>query len=159
MHAKALIDTGATISVISQSSLPGNFILNKFPGKIFDLTNSLNIIGSCQIEIKLADKINIICEVAVLGDNHEIPGDLIIGNDLLSEWQAVINLKDKFVQGVYEGTPWNIEIVCDNQENNNTGKVFFVHALNDSWVDEYCQMMIVGKTTIDESILLRVGFC
>ena len=34
-HAKTLIDTGATVSVIDQKSLPDNCTLNKFPGKNF----------------------------------------------------------------------------------------------------------------------------
>ena len=48
------------------------------------------------------------------GDNHEIPGDLILGRELLSEWQAVFNLKDKLLQEVHKNTSWNIKIVCDH---------------------------------------------
>ena len=73
--------------------------MKTFPGKIFDLTNSLNITGLSQKSVELKNNIKTLCEVAVLGDSHEIPGDLIIGSDLLSERQVVINLKDKLLHG------------------------------------------------------------
>ena len=69
MHAKELINTGAKISAISQKSLPDNYIFNKFTQIIFDLTYSINIIGSSQISIELKDNNNKVCKVAVLGDN------------------------------------------------------------------------------------------
>ena len=78
--------------------------------------------------------------MAVLEDYHEIPRDLIIGNDLLSEWQGVINLKAKLLQGIHEVTSWNIEIVFDYQEKNITDKLFLVHAINNTWTQEYCQI-------------------
>ena len=57
VHVKALKYIGVKISVISQKSLPDNCTLNKFPGKVFYLINSLNIIGSSQISIELKDNI------------------------------------------------------------------------------------------------------
>ena len=61
VHLKALIDTGATlVSVISQNNLPNSCTVNKYPGKIFDLTISLNIIGISQISVELKNNIIVI---------------------------------------------------------------------------------------------------
>ena len=94
-------------------------------------------------------------------DNYEISGDLIIGSDLLNEWQAVINLKDNLLQGVYKNTSWNIEIVCDHQEDYDhryfmiTDKVFLVQARTDFWIDVYCQLLMGSTVWIRNALNLK----
>ena len=115
---KCLIDSGATLSVISESSVPRNCHIEIFQKSVKDLSGKLNVLGQISTEIEIGE-VKIIERFVVISKQHKIPGNAILGSDFLSKWNAQIDYSKNKLSGVNNEVSWTINFY-DNIEKLNS---------------------------------------
>ena len=104
-----LIDSGASISVISESCVPKSYHIDKCFNQVRDLSGQLNILGQIFIEIKIND-IKTVERLVVISKEHKIPSNVILGSDLLSKWNARMDYSRNILSGVINAVSWSINL-------------------------------------------------
>lgn len=98
-----LLDTGASICVIKNSSVNTNIPIYKNKStKILGISGDLQTIGTCNIQIHLENFI-VPYEFHVVPDNFPIPVEGIIGANFLLEFNAILDL-EKFLLTTKKGS-------------------------------------------------------
>ena len=115
---KCLIDTGASISIISENCVPRSYHIEKFNNNIRDLSGQLNILGQIVTEIEIGE-IKTIERFVVISKEHKIPGNVILGSDFLSKWNAHMDYSRNKLSGVINEVSWSINI-CNKFELINS---------------------------------------
>ena len=82
---KCLIDSGTSINVIIEHSIPKTYHIEKCNESIKDLSGQLSILGPIFTEI---GGVKTMERFVVILKEHKMPGDVILGSDLLSKWEC-----------------------------------------------------------------------
>lgn len=117
-HIRFLLDTGASICVVKNSSVNTNIPIYKNKStKILGISGDLQTIGTCNIQIHLENFI-VPYEFHVVPDNFPIPVEGIIGANFLLEFNAILDL-EKFLLTTKKGSNIIHLPICSH-ENINT---------------------------------------
>ena len=97
--AQAILDTGATVSVISENSVPENVTINPegFQGVLQGVNSNITVAGTVKLNINITSEVVLHHEFVVV--KNILPSNLILGTDFLNRIQAVINFPDKNLNG------------------------------------------------------------
>ena len=92
---------GASVSIISEISVPKYYHIEKYKRTIRDFSGQLNILGQISTEIEIGE-IKIIEKFVVISKKHKIPGNVILGSDFLNKWNAQMDYSKKQFIGCYK---------------------------------------------------------
>lgn len=114
--ANMLIDTGAEVSLIKREKLNPKIVINT--GNKINITGvcgTSHTLGSCPGKILVGKGIP--CEFFVIENNDGLPGDGLIGNDILSQYT---NIEGPSQQLVFPGDGLRIPIIPNKQSFHRT---------------------------------------
>ena len=135
---QAVIDSGATVSIVHENVLPKNCNINRtgFTGILRDISTNLKVLGTAKLNFQISKNVVIHHEFLVLSKIHSLPTNVLVGTDLLSKMQAVIDFKDKLLKGQYKGTNFTTNLFSGSTMARDTpdasDKVYSIHAKNAS---------------------------
>ena len=104
VEVQAIIDSGASVSIIQEDSLPPSAIINThgFAGLLCDVSSSLNVKGTTNLNLELEQGVVVNHNFIILSNQHRLPTNIIIGADILSRVSAIVNFDSKKISGCYK---------------------------------------------------------
>ena len=140
-----LIDSGASISVISESCVPKSYHIDQCFNQIRDLSGRLNILGQIFIEIKINENTKTVERLVVISKEHKIPSNVILGSDLLSKWNARMDYSRNILSGVINAVSWSIDL--QNKEE-------LINSINNIEICSRNSKIVECKTAADDGCYL-----
>ena len=116
---QAIIDTGATISIISEGSVPENCPINTngFMGVLRDVSANIEVVGTVKLNFEITKDVVLHHEFVVLNKKHLLPTNVILGTDILTKIQAVIDFSTSKLLGVYRGKSFSMKMFSGCRNN------------------------------------------
>ena len=126
--AQAILDTGATVSVISENSVPENVTINPegFQGVLQGVNSNTTVAGTVKLNINITSEVVLHHEFVVV--KNILPSNLILGTDFLNRIQAVINFPDKNLNGTYGGKNFYLALFAGANDNKTGASTYHAHS-------------------------------
>lgn len=117
---QAIVDTGASVSIICETSLPENCYINPagFQGILNGVASTVHVVGTARLNFEVTENVVLHHEFVVLEKRHVLPTNIIVGTDILSKLQAVIDFKSKRLLGEYRGNTFSMALFSGENRGN-----------------------------------------